>query len=142
MLKQSIVALALGSSALIAGPALADHLNIATDGIQVDGDTVTIPSVLIDEPGFVVIHEVLDGQPVVPASIGNAYVEGGTTDSVEITTEYPLEDGADYIAMLHYDTDGDGKYSFGDGMTDVDTPALNTEDAPYVQPFTAGDSMM
>ncbi|WP_456299650.1 DUF7282 domain-containing protein [Pelagibacterium flavum] len=78
MLKQSIVALALGSSALIAGPALADHLNIATDGIQVDGDTLTIPSVLIDEPGFVVIHEVLDGQPVVPASIGHAYVEGGT----------------------------------------------------------------
>lgn len=37
MLKQSISALALGSSALIAGPALADHLSIATDSIQVDG---------------------------------------------------------------------------------------------------------
>lgn len=34
MLKQSIVALALGSSALMAGPALADHLNIATDGMS------------------------------------------------------------------------------------------------------------
>ncbi|WP_421951402.1 DUF7282 domain-containing protein [Pelagibacterium sp.] len=142
MLKQSIVALALASSALVAGPALADHLNIETDGIQVDGDMVTIASVLIDEPGFVVIHEVLDGSPVVPASIGHAYVEAGTTDGVEITTDYPLADGADYIAMLHYDTDGDGEYSFGEGMTDVDTPALNAEDAPYVQPFTAGASMM
>ncbi len=142
MLKRNLIALSVAAAGLVAGPALADHLNITTDGIMVDGDMVTIPSVLIDEPGFVVIHEVLDGAPVVPASIGHAYVEAGTTENLEIMTDYPLEDGADYIAMLHYDTDGDGEYSFGEGMTDVDTPALNAEEKPYVQMFVAGDSMM
>lgn len=140
--NKSALAVALASSLLVAGPALADHLNIAIDGVKVEGDTVTIPSVLIDKAGFVVIHEVLDGSPVVPASIGNAFVEAGTTQDVKISADYPLKDGADYIAMLHYDTDGDGVYSFGEGMTDVDTPALNAEEKPYVQAFTASMSAM
>lgn len=140
-MKNALIAAAAATAAMLATPAFADHLNIAADGIAVDGDTVTIPSVLIDKPGFVVIHEVLDGAPVVPASIGHAYLEAGTSENVEITADYPLSDGADYIAMLHYDTDGDGVYSFGEGMTDVDGPALTPEDAPYVQAFVAGSMM-
>jgi len=140
-MKRMLIAAAVITTAMVGTPAFADHLNIAADGIKVEGDKVTVPSVLIDESGFVVIHEVLDGAPIVPASIGHAYVEAGTSENVEITTDYPLADGADYIAMLHYDTDGDGVYSFGEGMTDVDTPALTPEDAPYMQGFVAGSMM-
>ena len=140
-MKRTLLAATAITAALAASPVLADHLNIAEAGIAVDGDKVTVPSVLIDKPGFIVIHEVLDGAPVVPASIGHAYLEAGTTENVEVTTDYPLKDGADYIAMLHYDTDEDGVYSFGEGMTDVDTPALTPEDAPYVKGFVAGGSM-
>jgi len=141
MLNRTLTALTFAGTALMAGPALADHLNIMEEGIMTDGNKVTIPSVLIDKPGFVVIHTVVDGQVTVPASIGNAYVEAGTSESVEITTDYPLKDGEDFIAMLHYDTNGNGVYEFGEGMTDVDGPALNAEDAPYVKAFKAGMGM-
>ena len=136
-MRKTLTLLAI-SAALGATPALADHLNLDVDGVKIDGAKVWIPSALIDKPGFVVLHAVVDGQVVVPASIGNAYIEAGTTENVEITADYPLKAGEDYIAMLHYDTDGDGTYSFGEGMTDVDTPALNAEEKPYVKPFKAG----
>jgi hypothetical protein len=141
MKRTLLVSMLVATAAFATSPALADHLNIAEAGIAVDGNKVTFPSVLIDKAGFIVIHEVLNDAPIVPASIGNAYLEAGTTENVEVTTDYPLKDGADYIAMLHYDTDGDAAYSFGEGMTDVDTPALNAEGAPYVKGFVAGGMM-
>lgn len=130
------ILLAAAAGLALATPAAADHLNIDADGVTIDGATVTFPSVEIDEPGFLVLHAVVDGEVVVPASIGHAMVPAGTTEDVTVTADYPLAAGEDYIAMLHYDTDGDGTYSFGEGMTDVDTPALNAEGAPYVQAFT------
>ena len=136
-MKRNLAILAIAAGALAATPALADHLNITTEGVTTNGAVVVVPSVLIDQPGFIVIHEVLDGQVVVPQSIGNAYLEAGTTENVEITADYALVEGEDYILMLHYDTDGNGVYTFGEGMTDVDGPALNAEGAPYVQPFSA-----
>lgn len=131
----------IATGILAAGPALADHLNIESEGIATDGNKVMVPSVLIDEPGFVVLHAVVDGNPIIPASIGHAYVEAGTTSDVTVEADYPLVDGEDFIAMLHYDTNGNGAYEFGEGMTDVDTPALNAEDKPYVKPFKAGAKM-
>lgn len=139
---RKLAILALAASALGATPALADHLNLDVNAVKTDGATITFPSALIDKNGFVVIHEVVNGNVVVPASIGNTFIEAGTTENVVVTAEYPLKDGEDFIAMLHYDTDGDGKYSFGEGMTDVDTPALNAEEKPYVKPFKAGMSAM
>lgn len=130
------------ASALGAAPALADHLNLDLEGVKTDGAMITIPSAMIDKPGFVVIHAVVGGEVVVPASIGHAYIESGTTENVTITADYALKDGEDYIAMLHYDTNGDGEYSFGDGMTDVDTPALNAEEKPYVKLFKASMGSM
>lgn len=140
MFYRTLTAVAF-AGATLASPALADHLNIMEEGIATDGATVTVPSVLIDKPGFIVLHTVVDGEVTVPASIGHAYLEAGTTENVEITADYPLENGEDYIAMLHYDTNGNGEYEFGPGMTDVDGPALNAEDKPYVKPFKAGMSM-
>ncbi len=140
-MKKILAALTLSVAATAASPALADHLNIEVDGIWNKGAAISVPSVLIDKAGFIVIHAVVDGEVVVPASIGHTYLQPGTTENVEITVDYPLEEGEDFIAMLHYDTDEDGVYSFGEGMTDVDGPALNAEDAPYVQPFTGGGSM-
>jgi len=148
-MKRTLAILSLAAGAVAVTPALADHLNIDAESVWTKGAAVKISSVKIDEPGFVVLHAVQDGQPVVPASIGHTYVQAGTTENVEITADYALEEGEDFIAMLHYDTDGDGVYSFGEGSTDVDTPALNAEEQPYVKPFTAmamddmgGDAMM
>lgn len=140
-MKRTLAIVTLAATALAAGPALADHLNIETEGVWNLGAAVIVPSVTIDQPGFIVIHEVVDGNVVVPASIGHTYLQAGTTMNVDITTDYGLVEGEDFILMLHYDTNGDGVYSFGEGMTDVDTPALNAEGAPYVQPFTGGAGM-
>ena len=141
-MRMLVVTAMLAASALSAAPALADHLNLDLDGVKTDGAMITIPSAMIDKPGFVVIHAVVGGDVVVPASIGHAYIDTGTTENVSITADYPLKDGEDYIAMLHYDTNGDGEYSFGEGMTDVDTPALNAEEKPYVKPFKSGMGSM
>jgi hypothetical protein len=127
----------LAAAALaFATPAAADHLNIEAEGVAVDGAMVTFPSVKIDKDGFLVLHAVQGGEVVVPASIGHVMVPAGTTMDVTVTADYPLAAGEDYVAMLHYDTDGDGMYAFGEGMTDVDGPALNAEGQPYVKTFT------
>jgi len=138
MTKTRTLLLATAAAATIgvSAPAAADHLNIDADGVMIDGAMVTFPLVKIDEPGFLVLHAVVDGEVVVPASIGHVMVPAGTTEGVTVTADYPLVDGEDYIAMLHYDTDGDGMYGFGDGTTDVDGPALNAERQPYVKAFT------
>ena len=126
------------AGALVGGSAFADHLNVETDGIWNRGAAVIVPSVLIDQPG-------IRCDPCRPrrpggraGSIGHTYVQAGTSTNVHITTDYPLAPGEDFILMLHHDTDNDGVYSFGEGNTDVDTPALNAEEAPYVQPFIGG----
>lgn len=141
-MNKILTTLAVVLGVTVATPALADHLNIEIEGVWTKGAAVSVPSVLIDKPGFVVLHAVQNGEVIVPASIGHTYVQAGTTENVEITTDYPLAEGEDFIAMLHYDTNEDGVYSFGDGSTDVDTPALNAEEMPYVKPFTAMSGMM
>lgn len=138
-MKRTIAAISVAATAAFtAGPVLADHLNIDIEGLWNRGAAVIVSSVLIDKPGFIVIHEVVDGNVIVPASIGHTYLQAGTTINVDITADYGLVEGEDFILMLHYDTNGDGVYSFGEGNTDVDTPALNAEGAPYVKPFNGG----
>jgi len=136
-IKHSLLALA--GLAAFSGPALADHLNIQTDGVMIDGNTVTFPQVKIDGPGFLVIHATnADGTPVVPGSIGHVALEAGISENVSVTLDEAPMDGATYIAMLHMDTGVMGEYEFGEGSTDVDPPALTADGAPYVQAFDAG----
>lgn len=141
-MNKIFAAITLAACATAATPALADHLNIEIDGVWNKGAAVSVPSVLVDKAGFIVIHAVKDGNVVVPASIGHTYIQAGTTKNVEITADYPLDEGEDFIAMLHYDTNDDGVYSFGEGTTDVDTPALTAEGGAYVKPFTGGSDNM
>lgn len=127
---------ACAATLMYSGAALADHLNIDAENAMMDGNTLTFPAVKIDKDGFVVIHAVRDGEVVLPGSVGHTMVKAG--DSSDVVVEIDDSPADSYIAMLHYDTDGDGKYSFGEGMTDVDGPALNAEEKPYVKPVKAG----
>jgi hypothetical protein len=137
-MKRTTYLLAAGLGAVLSGPALADHLNIAVEGVKVDGASVTFPSVLIDKDGFVVLHQVENGEIVLPAAIGHAAVPTGTTENVTVTADMPLEAGREYHAMIHYDTNGNGEYEFGEGSTDVDTPGMRPDGTAYGQMFTAG----
>ena len=122
--------------AAVAGAASADHLNITTEGAMAQDGSVVFPDVKIDKDGYVVIHQVVDGEPMLPQSIGHAAVPAGDSTNVMVPVE-GLAAG-DYIAMIHYETNGNGTYDFGEGMTDVDTPGMRPDGTAYSVPFTLG----
>ncbi|MGZ9811850.1 DUF7282 domain-containing protein [Pseudoroseicyclus sp. H15] len=133
-------ALSISASVLASVAAAQDTPMIMVDGVTATTTEITVPEVMLDQPGFVVVHEMVDGAPVVPASIGHAYVEAGTTDGVMVDLDKPLMGDSQYMLMLHYDTDGDGEYSFGEGMTDVDTPVM-MDGAPVTKVFATAPGM-
>lgn len=109
--------------ALIGGAAAAQTA-IDTSDVMIDGSEVTFDSVMIEQDGYIVIHTVLDGQVVAPESIGHAALTSGANAGVTVTTEYPLAEGENYVAMLHVESNDNDTYDFGVGSTDVDTPVM------------------
>ena len=109
--------LALGTSAFAAN-------SITTKGLTASGTSVTIPDVKADQNGYLVIHAVKNGKVQAPESIGHAMVKKGDNKDVAVTLDQPLEGGMSYVAMLHKETNDNGKYDFGPGMTKTDTPVM------------------
>lgn len=134
LMRTMIGALALAGAC--GGAALADHLGITTEGARVEGTSVVFPAIKIDMNGYVVIHASEDGGPVIPGSLGHAAVPAGDSMEVAVPVE-GLAPGA-YFAMIHYETNGNGAYEFGAGMTDVDTPGMRPDGTPYMVPFEIG----
>ena len=98
------------------------------------GSSVTVQSVSAAQDGWVVIHRVQDGKPVVPASIGHSYVEQGNNQDVTVDLlEAP--EGSELIAMLHVDDGELGVYQFGPGATDYDKPVMK-DGKPVVAKFS------
>ncbi|MCA0919055.1 hypothetical protein [Pseudooceanicola nanhaiensis] len=130
------LALAAALTTAVAGAASAAE----TAGIDVTGATftpgeITFPEVTIDQPGYLVVHEIVDGKPVVPESVGHMLIEEGTTDNVTVPIEGGVKNGADYIAMLHYETNGNTTYDFKGGDTLEDGPVTAASGEPVAQPF-------
>jgi len=113
---------------------------IDTTGVMVEGNTATFAKVSSDNGGYLVLHEVRDGAPVVPASIGHVAIPAGESMDVSVDADMDLAGGVEYIAMLHDETNGNATYDFGEGSTDVDTPTM-ADGKPVVMPFTAMASM-
>lgn len=124
--------------AAVPGVAHADHLNIDVEGATIEGNSVVFPSVKIDKDGYVVIHAVENGEPVIPASIGHTAVSAGDSENVSVEIEGGAMEGTDYVAMIHYETNDNGTYDFAEGMTDVDTPGMRPDNTPYALPFKVG----
>ena len=118
------------------GAASAEHLNIMTEGARVEGGAVVFPAVKIDMDGYVVVHATTDGAPVLPGSIGHVMVPAGDSTDVMVPVE-GLAPGS-YVAMIHYETNGNETYDFGEGMTDVDTPGMRPDGTAYAVPFEIG----
>jgi uncharacterized protein (DUF2141 family) len=124
----------IGLMLTAASPAFADHVNVTVDGVAAKDGSITFPSVKIDKDGFIVVHAVENGVPVLPGSVGHAMVKAGTTENVTVPIE-GVAPGTDYMVMLHYDTDGDGRYGFGESSTSVDTPAVTPKNEPWMKSF-------
>lgn len=122
---------------LVALGTAASAQSIDVSGAVAQGDTVTLPTVNMTSNGYVVLHQVEDGQPVVPQSIGHTAVTEGANTDVAITAEMAFEPGTRYAAMLHDETNGNDTYEFGPGSTEVDTPTM-VNGSPVVSIFTVG----
>ena len=88
----------------------------------VSGNRINVDRILLDKPGYIVVHKVIDGQPV--TVIGNSGLLDGENSNVKITiSDYGTEN--ELIAMLHYD-DGDSNYEFpgDDNPTTVDVRVI------------------
>ena len=94
---------------------------------EVKDGTVTVPEVVSDGPGWIVIHQENEGNP--GAVIGHAAVLDGVNENV--TVEIDVSQATQTLfAMLHTDTEEVGTYEFPDN-----DPPVKVNDQIVVQPF-------
>lgn len=92
---------------------------------QAASSSVTVESVGMPSTGWLVIHAMQDGKPVVPASIGHTYVSAGPSKNVVVPLSASVKAGDKVMAMLHLDTGNVKVYEFGNGSVEVhDKPVL------------------
>mgnify|MGYP005993784807 CR=1 FL=1 len=124
-LKRTIISAAV--PVILATSAIADEI---TTSEQPAGKSLTVETVTIANDGWLVIHAIADGKPVVPASIGHTAVKAGTTENVVVELTETVESGSKVLAMLHVDKGRIGDYEFpGD-----DHPVMQ-DDKPVVMPL-------
>ena len=92
-----------------AGAAMADEITVEE---QPSGDTLAVDSVTIAEDGWLVVHAMKDGKPVVPASLGHIAVKAGTTTDIVVPLTTPTQSGDQIMLMLHVDQGTKGTYEF------------------------------
>ncbi len=78
------------------------------------GDSValTFPQVVIEKPGFIVLHPVMDGRPNGDVVSGFAYLDAGANEDVTIRLDTPADPGRKFLVMLHSDVDNDRVLDF------------------------------
>tara|TARA_R100000306_G_C4331928_1_gene120678 strand:+ start:213 stop:632 length:420 start_codon:yes stop_codon:yes gene_type:complete len=130
----TVAAVTLTAGAAFAAAHVTDALKTTEQKLS---HAVVVESVTAAADGWVVIHAIKDGKPVVPASIGHTYVKAGMTENVYVplTGEY---DGDKVIAMLHVDDGEPGVYEFGPGSVANDKPVV-VDGGPLVSPITIAD---
>lgn len=90
------------------------------------GDSValTFPEVIIKDPGFIVLHPVIDGRPNGDVVSGFTYLNAGENTDVTIQLNTPADVGRNFLVMLHSDVDNDRVLDFvfvEDGINVEDT---------------------
>jgi hypothetical protein len=74
-----------------------------------EDNTLTFDEVVMDAPGFLVIHDDADGGP--GPVLGFVSLPAGLSENVVVTLNTPPSTNQ-VFPMLHYDTDADGLYEF------------------------------
>ena len=134
-----LAALALGASACQTmdkpAPAPGPKAELAVSDQGIRRGTVVIDKVMMEQDGFVVIHEMsADGKPVAPGSIGHTAVKKGMAEKVAVRLTKRVKKGAKLMAMLHADTGKMGVYEFTAKSQAEDKP-LMIGNAPVVKVF-------
>lgn len=96
----------------------------AVSSFRGDSVALTFPKVTVEQPGFVVLHPVMDGRPNGDVVSGFAYVDAGTNENVTVRLNTPADAGRKFLVMLHNDVDHDRVLDFvfvEDGINVEDT---------------------
>jgi hypothetical protein len=90
------------------------------------GSEAFISFVVLEKPGYVVVHEIAEGKPGKILGM-SALLPQGQSKNVTVTLTDALVDGASYAAMPHLDN--------GDSVFDEvsDTPAKNNSDTVMME---------
>ncbi len=96
----------------------------ASDQQSMDGSTVVLDSVTLQDGGFVTIHDasVADGAVFDSVRGTSEYLPPGTHENVKITLDEPLESDQAVIPMAHRDTNGNEAYDFVSSEGSADGP--------------------
>lgn len=117
-------------------PPAGPKAELAVSDQAVRRGSVTIDKVMMEQDGWIVIHETTaDGQPVAPGSIGHTAVKKGSAEKVVVRLTKRVKKGSKLVAMLHTDTGRMGRYEFGVRSQAQDKP-LMINNAPVVKAFT------
>jgi PGF-CTERM protein len=93
-----------------------DDANVSMSDQETSGDSVTVDSVSLSEPGFVVVLNESGRNP--DAIRGATYLGTGTHQDVEVPVD-PVVSGEEELAVqVHLDTDGDRRFGYGGGPVD------------------------
>ena len=95
------------------------------------GKTVSVASVLLQKPGYVMIHEDDRGNPGKIIGTSKLLLAGESTNVVVNLTRASKE-GEELYAMLHLD-DGDGKFN-----ATTDSPVTDDQENVVMMNFTVG----
>lgn len=99
-----------------------DEGSVAT--FRGDSTAISFPKVVIEKPGFLVLHPVMDGRPNGDMVSGFAYLNAGENEDVTIRIDHPADVGSKFLVMLHSDVDEDRVLDFSfveDGINVEDT---------------------
>ncbi|WP_150122337.1 YncE family protein, partial [Sulfitobacter sp. HI0129] len=125
---------ALAALAVAAQTATVQAQQVSVTNPSVEAGTLSVDVTGLNGSGFVVVHAVAEGGgPVVPQSIGNAYVPEGV-EHVTVPIGAPVAAGDKLFVMLHTDSGVARVYEFGEGTTDIDTPVM-VDGKPVVIPI-------
>ena len=89
---------------------------------MVEGSLVTVASVTMPSPGFVVLQSDASGTPGEVLGVSEL-ISRGTVSGVAVALFFPLEAGAVLHATLHIDMDGDGQFRYEPPDDFIDLPA-------------------
>jgi hypothetical protein len=112
-------------TAIPTGPA-----DIVFSDQKVEGTVVTVDSVTMPAPGFVVLQLDVDGTPGEVIGVGDVLVRG-VVGNVEVPLFVPLTEAIIVHARLHVDVDEDGVFTYEppDDLVDLPATRANGEDA-------------
>lgn len=98
------------------------------------GEIITVEYVLLENSGYVAIHEQVNGKPGKVIGVSEL-LESGESENVKVPLDRESEKGEILFAFLHHD-DGDGEFSF----PGPDTPVTGEYKNIIMSMFRVGDS--